>query len=174
MPAMMEFSPELKKYMEEKLRIVKSEKDPRKLRGVVHIKARLLEGLRKEAKSGKFIWYSDQWKGVGGKAEYPGPLQYFLSGMPLCQMVHYTERSALSGLRIESIEIDLRGNYDIRTGGSFEEIIYETRITSPESEEKIAELVKDAEGDCYVTNTLAKAITIRREAYLNGKLILKA
>lgn len=173
----MEFPPLLKKVMEETYAAWESAKETspeeRKARfgRRIEVSAKYLDGLRKELESGGITWYSDALKSVGGRGEYPGALQHFLASLPLCQMSHYAERASVMGLRLDGLEMRVRGSFIAMQGHGFDAIEYETRITSPESPEGIKELVELAENDCYVTNTLKRCCRITGRIFLNGELL---
>lgn len=137
------------------------------------LETKYLEGLRKELRSAEIIWHSDASKYVGGAGEYPGALHHFLAGLPLCQMTHYAERASFWGLKIDSLEMKVTGHFTAVPGHGFDEIEYETHIQSAESQEKIRELVKAAEGDCYVTNTLKHACKLAGHILLNGETLME-
>ncbi|MBI2183352.1 MAG: OsmC family protein [Thaumarchaeota archaeon] len=166
---MLTFPRQLKEAMKEEYRLLAEVKDPAKWRGVIRVDAKYLDGLKREAKSGGHAWIADSKKDVGGEDSAPGPLAYFISGICFCQLAHYAERSSHMDLKIESIELTVRAHYNRRPGGYFDKIIYETRIVSDEPEERIKDLVVNAEHDCYVTNTLSKAAEITGNITLNGK-----
>src|SRR5712691_5013349 len=108
-----------------------------KFRRAVRVTAKYGSDLRKELRSGEISWYSDASKAVGGKGEYPGALQHFLSGLPLCQMAHYAERASVWEMRIEGLEMSAVGHYVAISGYGFDEIEFEVRISSPEAPERI-------------------------------------
>lgn len=58
------------------------------------------------------------------------------------------------------------------TSPEADDILYETRIESPEEKDKIGELVNLAEHDCYVTNTLSQVAKIRGTVILNGNKLM--
>ncbi len=138
-------------------------------RRAVRVTAKYSSDLRKEVRSGELSWYSDAGKGVGGKGEYPGALQHFISGLPLCQMTHYAERASVWGLKIEELEMSAVGHYVGVSGYGFDEIEFEARILSPEPPERIRELARAAANDCYVTNTLKRACNVHGRVFLNGE-----
>jgi len=140
-----------------------------KYRRTTRVSAKYLPQLRRELRSGELVWYADASKQVGGKGEYPGPLQQFIAGLPVCQMSHYAERAAFWGLRIDDLEINVVGRFVGLSGYGFDEIEYEARITSQEAPEKIKELSSAAAKDCYVTNTLRCACKVTGHVFLNGE-----
>ena len=169
-----EFPEQLRKSMQERYKLLELKGgDPNKFRGTIRVDAKLIAPLRREAKSGDITWISDARKEVGSLGEYPGALQYFISGLPFCHMAHYSERASVMDLSLESVEITVRAHYDTRPGGYFDEILYETRIVSPEPEDKIKGLVNLAEHDCYVTNTLSRAAKLQGTIFLNGSKIMR-
>ncbi len=169
-----EFPEQLRKSMQERYKLLEVEGgDPSKFRGTIRVDAKLIAALRREASSRDLIWISDGRKELGSFGEYPGALQYFISGLPFCHMAHYSERASVTGLSLESVEITVRAHYDTRPGGYFDEILYETRIVSSEPEDKIRELVNLAEHDCYVTNTLSRAAKLQGTIFLNGTKIME-
>ncbi len=140
-----------------------------KFRRAVRVTAKYGSDLRKEVHSGELSWYSDAGKGVGGKGEYPGALQHFISGLPLCQMTHYAERASVLGLEIGELEMSVIGHYVGVSGYGFDEIEFEARISSLEPPERIRELARAAANDCYVTNTLKRACRVHGRIFLNGE-----
>ncbi len=140
-----------------------------KFRRAVRVSAKYGQELRKEVRSGELTWYSDAGKIVGGRGEYPGALQHFIAGLPLCQMIHYAERASVWGLEIIDLEVIAIGHYVAISGHGFDEIEYEVRITSPEPRERIKELAAAAAHDCYVTNTMKRACKVSGHVSLNGE-----
>lgn len=140
-----------------------------KFRRAVRVSAKYGSDLRKELRSGELSWYSDAGKAVGGKGEYPGALQHFVSGLPLCQMTHYAERASVWGLKLEELEISAVGHYLALGGNGFDEIEFEARISSEEAPERIKDLAKAAVNDCYVTNTMKRACNVHGRVFLNGE-----
>lgn len=145
----------------------------RKFASTTRVSVKFADGLRKELRSGNITWFSDANARVGGKGEYPGALQHFLAGLPLCQMAHYAERSSVWGIKLESLEMSVEGHFVAMSGYGFDEIRFETKIVSRESPEKIKELALAAERDCYVTNTLKRACRVSGRVFLNGILLME-
>ncbi len=153
----------------------RSEEERRKrFTSATRVEVKYRDRLRKELHSGGLTWYSDAWKGVGGLGEYPGALQHFLAGLPLCQMTHYAERASVGGLKLESLEMSVEGRFVALPDHPFDEIQFVTKIVSRESVERIRELAIAAEHDCYVTNTLKHACKVSGRIFLNGELLLES
>jgi uncharacterized OsmC-like protein len=139
-----------------------------KYRRATRVSAKYLPQLRREVRSGDLVWYADAGKQVGGRGEYPGPLQQFIAGLPLCQMTHYAERAAFWGIKIDELEMTVLGRFVGLSGYGYDEIEYEARITTREPPERIKELSSAAANDCYVTNTLKRACKVTGHIFLNG------
>jgi len=140
-----------------------------RFRRTTRVRAKLLPQLRRELRSGELVWFADGSKDVGGRGEFPGPLQQFIAGRPTCQMTHYAERAAFGGLKIDDLEMNAIGRFVGLSGYGYDEIEYEARITSQEPPEKIKELSASAANDCYVTNTLKRACKVTGHIILNGE-----
>ncbi len=98
----------------------------------------------------------------------PSPLDYFVSSLAMCQMVHYSEHAASDGIDIKSLKIEVTGTFSLAHPRSFEEIGYVVYLESGGDEQKLAELAGTAEHDCYVTNTLKKACRVKGRVIING------
>src|SRR5260370_4172801 len=144
------------------------EEKKRRFRRATRVSARYQPQLRREVRSGDLVWYADAGKQVGGRGEYPGPLQQFIGGLPLCQMSHYAERAAFLGIKIGELEMNVVGRFVGLSGYGYDEIEYEARITAQEPPERIRELSSAAANDCYVTNTLKRACKVTGHIFLNG------
>jgi uncharacterized OsmC-like protein len=117
------------------------------------------------------VWTSDEPKDRGGQGLGPSPLSYFLSSMGFCQFVHFAEHAMERGLAIESLEMKVEGKASMQRPRRFTGVTYEVRIASPEGDEAIKDLAKAAAEDCYVTNTLREACTVKGLVFLNGKML---
>lgn len=99
----------------------------------------------------------------------PSPLAYFLSGMTMCQSVHFAEYGGSAGLKIEDLTVDAIGTFTVSRPRSFTGIDYTVRITTGEDRNGILEMVKSAVNDCFVTNTLKKACPVRGKISINNE-----
>jgi len=116
-------------------------------------------------------WCADESKDRGGTGKGPSPLSYFLSSMGFCQFVHYAEHAMVDGIRLASLEMRVDGTIVTRRPRRITEVTYEVRINSPESEETIRRLAKQAADDCYVTNTLKRSCKVTGTIVHNGRKI---
>ena len=88
--------------------------------------------------------------------------------------------AALKNITLDKLEFAIRGYFDRRGGRlpgmpnhGFDEIRYEIRIESAEPEERIRELIEEAERHCYALSTLKRAAKISARALLNGNLLME-
>ncbi|MFQ6011213.1 MAG: OsmC-related (seleno)protein [Nitrososphaerales archaeon] len=142
--------------------------------GVIRVDSQITGDLKVENKlipSGKTI-LTDEPPMRGGTDTAPTPLATWVAGFGACTQVHFTKGAAELDVELESCVISTRGKFDLRHGGSFHEFIYETRIESPASVEKIKELVDYAEEGCFVLNTLKRGTKVTGTTFLNGTKIL--
>ncbi|PSN94851.1 hypothetical protein B9Q04_17925 [Candidatus Marsarchaeota G2 archaeon BE_D] len=98
----------------------------------------------------------------------PSPLEYFISALGLCQCVHYAEHAAASGIRLESLRIEINGDFRVTRPRNLKKLEYTVLIQSPEKLDVIRELALKASADCYVTQTLKRACEVRGHLLLNG------
>ena len=91
------------------------------------------------------------------------PLAYFLSGMTICQSIHFAEWASTSDIKVESLVIEAKGEFSVSRPRSF------IKIESEESQERIMGLISRATSDCFVTNTLKKACEVTGLISINGK-----
>jgi uncharacterized OsmC-like protein len=98
----------------------------------------------------------------------PSPLEYFISALGMCQCVHYAEYAAVSGIKLGSLTIEIKGDFRVTRPRSLKKIEYTVFIQSPEKPDVIKELAQKAAADCYVTQTLKKACEVSGRLILNG------
>ena len=128
------------------------------------------EHLMLEARKGKFRFVVDEPPERGGTDGGPNPLAYFLAGAAACLINQYLTDAIYEGVTLEKVEMAARGHFDRRLGGSFTEVVYDLKLTSPSSKEEIARLSREAEEMCYAHNTLKKAgVKMVTNVFLNGE-----
>jgi hypothetical protein len=83
-------------------------------------------------------------------------------------------------MTLDALEFRIRGYFDRRGGRvpdvpnqGFEEIRYDILVQSPESSERVKELVEEGERHCYALNTLRRAVKISGRVMLNGALLME-
>jgi len=165
---MVRFSPEFRQNsIEHREKALKSD-DPNFLLGTTRVDVTLLEDVKSVATMGGFTWSSDEPPDRGGANTAPNPLSYFVSGLGLCQMVHFAREAVLMEIPLDSIKNTVRGRFSRVPPRLYKEFIYDLRIESPAAPERIKEMVEVGERNCFVSNTLSKAAKLTGNIYLNG------
>ncbi|HEU4342548.1 MAG TPA: OsmC family protein [Candidatus Binatia bacterium] len=91
-------------------------------------------------------------------------------------MSQLTQCASYLGVRIESAELTVKGEFDQR--GKFgladvpsacKRFTYQLEVRSPEKEERIIELLTFMERCCYATNTLRQPVEVVPRLVLNGR-----
>jgi uncharacterized OsmC-like protein len=76
------------------------------------------------------------------------------------------------GLAIENIRMMVRAHTIRKKPRAFTDMIFEVRMDGAASEEQVNTLAREASANCFVENTLAKAIPLTTEVFLNEKKVL--
>jgi uncharacterized OsmC-like protein len=146
--------------------------DEKFLFGAERIDLHWMDHLRVEARKRHFTFYVDEPAERGGTDQGPNPLAYFIAGAASCLLNQFLTDAIYRGVKLEGVELSARGHFDRRMGGSFREIIYDVKLTSPASTKAILSLAREAEEMCYAHQTLKKAgVKLTTNIILNGKAI---
>jgi len=108
----------------------------------------------------KFPLTVDEPPSRGGDATAPAPLSYFVLGAATCLLTQLAKLSMLAELKIDSLSITARGHFDRTMEGAFTDMIYDVKITGTEGDARVEKLCRDAERQCFASNTLRKAIDL--------------
>lgn len=118
-----------------------------------------------------FEIYCNEGTPLGGEDDAPSPLGYLTSGVAFCLLTHITMYLAPSGLNVQRIKVEVRGNYaaeaDPPSGGaeSFETCVI---IDSPEPAEKIKAFVEQCQRACIALQTIANPTPVQSKVIHNG------
>jgi len=130
-------------------------------------KTRLVENLKTEAQVGSHKVVIDEPKEMGGSDEGPNPLDTFLATLGTCQEITYAAYAAVMGIKLEKVEVEVKGDIDLRgllgigdAKPGFRKISYLTKIASPEPKEKIQQLVAAVEAHCPVLDSIKTPIEV--------------
>ena len=110
---------------------------------------------------------------LGGTNRFANPQEYLLAALNSCMMVGYVALCSLQGIRLDSLEIDVEGDIDLRgffgldekVAPGYERLFYTVRIkgdASPEDFEKIHQAVMKTSPNYY---------NVSRAVSLNAKLV---
>jgi len=165
-------NPKLEATIKEHVKKRHEAQDDEFLFGSERVDLRRVDHLTLEARRRGFTWVVDEPEERGGLDRGPNPLAYFMAGAAACLMNQYLTDAIYRGVRLEDIELVARGHFDRRMGGSFTEMIYDIRLSSPSPREEVSSLAKEAEEMCYAHNTLKRAgVKMITNIYLNGKAL---
>ena len=145
--------------------------------GTVRVDAIHVEQLRHsavcwEGTEFKFPLIVDEPPSRGGDATGPAPLSYFVLGAATCLLTQLAKLSMLGELEIDSLSITARGHFDRKLEGAFRDIIYDVKIAGAEVDARVEKLCRDAELQCFASNTLRKAIDLVTNVDYNGRRLV--
>lgn len=86
-------------------------------------------------------------------------------------MTQYASVAIQDDVPVESMRLMVRGHHD-RKSRSFTDVIFEMRLEGKASADQVKSLARRASDDCFVENTLAKAIPVTTQIFLNGEKVL--
>lgn len=125
--------------------------------------------------AGPHSFVIDEPETLGGANAGANPVEHLLASLATCQVITYQVWAAKLGIEIDSIEVDARGDLDVRgffgiddsVPPGFRAIETTVRITGPESTERYAELSAAVESHCPVGDTLTRGVAITTTVAVN-------
>ena len=91
-------------------------------------------------------------------------------------MSQLTQCASYLGVRIDRVELAVEGEFDQRGKFGLADVpsacrrfTYQLDLQSPETEERVVELVAFMERSCYATNTLRQPVAVVPRLLLNGR-----
>ena len=114
---------------------------------------------------------------MGGTNQGPNPVELVLAALGTCQEIMYVAFAALMGIRLDGVEVSLKGRMDLKgmfavddtAPPGFERVEYETRLSSPEPPERVRALVETVERHCPVLDVLTRPVQVAGKVWLNGQ-----
>jgi putative redox protein len=153
------------------------QKDPKTSKAVFRAECSLEEGVRCSVRVRDFEpLIVDEPTELGGGDTGMNPVELILGALGTCQQIMYAAYAAVLGVRLDSLSVQCKGNLDLHglfgldaeVPPGYTEIRFETRIESPEPEERVLQLIETVESHCPVLDILVRPIPIRGKAFLNG------
>lgn len=136
---------------------------------------RLLRNVLTEARIRQFTLQVDEPPSLGGTDQGPNPVELVLAALGTCQEIVYAANAAVLGIRLEELEITVRGPLDPRgffgvapVPNGFERIELHTRIRSPEEPERIQQLIQTVQAHCPVLDIVQRPLEVSNQVELNG------
>lgn len=148
--------------------------------GVIHPAATtsLIPGSATEVtvRAGSHGFTIDEPASLGGTDLGANPVEHLLASLGACQVITYQVWAAKLGIAIDSVEVDLTGDLDVRgffgvdpdVRPGFQAIRAAVRVTGPESAERYAELTRIVEEHCPVLDVLTKGVPVSTVHSFNG------
>lgn len=140
--------------------------------GVIHPAARteLVAGTATEVtvRAGNHGFTIDEPPVLGGTDLGANPVEHLLASLGACQVITYQVWAARLGIAIDSVEVDLTGDLDVRgffgvdpdVRPGFSSIRADVRISGPETAERYAELTQVVEEHCPVLDVLTNGVPV--------------
>lgn len=140
--------------------------------GVIHpaAKTALVPNTATEVtiRAGRHTFTIDEPASLGGSDLGANPVEHLLASLGACQVITYQVWAAKLGIAVDSIEIDLSGDLDVRgffgvdpdVRPGFQSIEVNVRLSGPESDERYAELTATVDEHCPVLDVLTNAVPV--------------
>ncbi len=155
---------------------VAATREPSQTIATVRADAKLLGQQYQEVKIRDFVIAADEPVPSGGTDKGPTPLDFFAASIGFCENVMFTRQAALRGVVFSSLETSVRGHWDRK--GQYEidgksphfiDMVVETRVTSNDPVEKVAEVARVAHRTCPMHATIVKAMPVTDKLFVNGR-----
>jgi putative redox protein len=113
---------------------------------------------------------------LGGKDSAANPVELVLAALGTCQEIMYAAYASVMDIKLESVDVDVRGYLDLKglfgmeegVPAGFKRIAFDTRISSDAPEEALKQLIDTVENHCPVLDILCRAQEISGTATVNG------
>lgn len=122
--------------------------------------------------------YCDEQPPVGDDTA-PPPLAFFAAGIGFCLMTHLTDILTARKIQVDSLKLEQRISFMTNLGhmrehgymtdGACEMVETHVIIESPETEDRILDLLNEAEGACMAHHALRNPVPWSTRLVYNGK-----
>ncbi|WAJ44957.1 OsmC family protein [Mycobacterium sp. Aquia_216] len=110
---------------------------------------------------------SDEPAALGGGDSAPNPVEQLLAALGNCLAVGYAANATIAGIQINSLQVDLRGDLDLRVflglkdgHAGFESVTATVRIDTDASRTQLEELHRSVVASSPVGHTLSSAVPL--------------
>lgn len=118
---------------------------------------------------------------LGGQNDGPNPVELVLAALGTCQEIMYSAYASVMDIELESVSVNARGFLDLKglfgldpnVPAGYQRISFETKISSPASNEELLELIETVEKHCPVMDILSRPMTITGNTIANGQPLHK-
>ena len=128
----------------------------------------LKDKVKVAGSSRQFTYHFDEPQAIGGDDSAPNPVEYVLATLGECQTITYKAIATLKGIELDQVKIKTKGNIDfhgflgldsnVRPG--FQDIEFETTLTSNEDFDKLLRLSKQVESLCPVLDIISNPVEV--------------
>lgn len=139
-------------------------------RGTAVTRVRLREGLTCEIEEGRWKFVADMGPKSGGSDEGPNPGVLARAALGSCLAMGYMMWATRLGIPLSSLEVEVHADYDSRgyhgvndVKPGYSQIRYVVSIESDATEERIMNLLDEADAHSDFLNVFAEAQDVRRE-----------
>ena len=145
-------------------------------RGTATTVVRVRDGVTCDIEDGGWKLVADESPGDGGAGLGPDPGVLTRAGLGSCLAIGYKIWAALMDVPLDSVEVTVEADYDASgmygianaVSPGWGAVRYATKITSPAPEERVRELVEQADRHSSVLDIIRRAIPVSGEHQING------
>jgi len=137
---------------------------------------KLVRDQNSEALVRGFTLVQDEPMSVGGTGKGPTPTDFLVTSVGLCENVIFVRNASIAGLSIDSLETHVSGSWDRRglfeidgISPHFTSITVETRVSTKDPVDRIAEVARQTHRRCPVHATLSRATEMIFKLVVNGE-----
>ena len=122
----------------------------------------------------------DEPAAFGGGDTAVSPADLILAALGTCQEIMYSALASTMDIPLDKVRVKLKGNLDLRgllgmgeeeqIPPGFQDISYETTITSPASEAELQRLIEAVEKQCPILDTLQRPIKVSGKAIIENSV----
>lgn len=154
----------VKTALENTIRSLKE--DPGQSKTIFEANAVLGENVKVVVGTREFELKFDEPPVIGGDNTAPNPVEYVLASLGACQAIMYRALSALKGVKLDSVNVNVKGHLDLNgflgldknARPGFNLVEYETTLFSDEPKEKIEKLATQVEALCPVLDMITNPV----------------
>lgn len=134
------------------------------------VRTALVDGTATQVtvRAGAHEWTVDEPPALGGQDTGANPVEHLLAALGSCQVITYQVWAAKLGISLDEVEVDLRGELDIRgffglseqVRPGFQSVSVDVLLRGPEPAERYEELSETVERHCPVLDNITTAVPV--------------
>ena len=139
--------------------------------GTAATTARITQGMTCEIEDGEWTLVADMPEKHGGANAGPNPGVLGRAALASCAAIGYVRWAAVLDVPIESLEVDVEADYDVRgemavdddVPPGYLEMRIRVRVASPAPQEDVLRVLDTADAHSSYVDNYARAVAVRRE-----------